>query len=53
VEVLYDKDENNEERDDKFSKSWFYVSVVLGFGTGFWGFIGPIMLRKTSVEAFS
>jgi EIX receptor 1/2 len=42
-----DKDESNKDGDDNFPKFWLYVSAALGFGTGFWGFIGPIMLRRT------
>ncbi|KAM7489921.1 hypothetical protein LguiB_027405 [Lonicera macranthoides] len=32
---------------DTFLTTGFYVSVVLGFAIGFWGFIGPLMLRST------
>jgi Leucine-rich repeat (LRR) protein len=38
--------------DDKFPKLGLYVSVVLGFATGFWGFICPIMLRRTRRHSY-
>ncbi|KAM7489914.1 hypothetical protein LguiB_027398 [Lonicera macranthoides] len=33
--------------EDTFVTTGFYVSVVLGFSIGFWGFIGPLMLRSS------
>ncbi|KAM7489880.1 hypothetical protein LguiB_027364 [Lonicera macranthoides] len=33
--------------EDSFVTTGFYVSVVLGFSIGFWGFIGPLMLRRS------
>ncbi|KAM7489867.1 hypothetical protein LguiB_027351 [Lonicera macranthoides] len=38
--------------EDTFVTTGFYVSVVLGFAIGFWGFIGPLMLRSTWRYAF-
>ncbi|KAM7489894.1 hypothetical protein LguiB_027378 [Lonicera macranthoides] len=32
---------------ETFVTTGFYVSVVLGFAIGFWGFIGPLMLQST------
>ncbi|KAM7489905.1 hypothetical protein LguiB_027389 [Lonicera macranthoides] len=32
---------------DTFVTTGFYVSVVLGFAIGFWGFIGPLVLRSS------
>ncbi|KAM7486976.1 hypothetical protein LguiA_002985 [Lonicera macranthoides] len=33
--------------EDTFVTTGFYVSVVLGFAIGFWGFIGPLVLRSS------
>ncbi|KAM7489831.1 hypothetical protein LguiB_027315 [Lonicera macranthoides] len=33
--------------EETFVTTGFYVSVVLGFSIGFWGFIGPLMLRSS------
>ncbi|KAM7489916.1 hypothetical protein LguiB_027400 [Lonicera macranthoides] len=33
--------------DDTFVTTGFYVSAVLGFAIGFWGFIGPLVLRSS------
>ncbi|KAM7486944.1 hypothetical protein LguiA_002953 [Lonicera macranthoides] len=33
--------------EDTFVTTGFYVSVVLGFTIGFWGFIGPLLLRSS------
>ncbi|KAM7465834.1 hypothetical protein LguiB_013396 [Lonicera macranthoides] len=32
---------------DMFIATGFYISVVLGFIVGFWGFVGPILLRSS------
>ncbi|XP_062018407.1 receptor-like protein 3 [Rosa rugosa] len=31
---------------------WSYISIVLGFITGFWGVCGPLMLKKTWRNAY-
>ncbi|XP_024156370.1 receptor-like protein 2 [Rosa chinensis] len=31
---------------------WSYISIVLGFITGFWGVSGPLMLKKTWRNAY-
>ena len=41
------KDEANEEGEDRFVTTGFYASVVLGFAVGFWGFFGPLLLRRS------
>ncbi|KAM7486960.1 hypothetical protein LguiA_002969 [Lonicera macranthoides] len=33
--------------EDAFVTTGFYVSVVLGFSIGFWGFIGPLLLQSS------
>ncbi|KAM7461193.1 hypothetical protein LguiA_029314 [Lonicera macranthoides] len=42
--IDHDKGYTNEEDADTFVTKGFYVSVVLGFVTGFWGLLGPLML---------
>ncbi|KAM7461606.1 hypothetical protein LguiA_029727 [Lonicera macranthoides] len=37
----------NEKDVDMFITPGFYVSVVLGFTFGFWGFVGPLLLRSS------
>ncbi|KAM7489920.1 hypothetical protein LguiB_027404 [Lonicera macranthoides] len=37
----------DEKNEDRFVTAGFYASVVLGFAIGFWGFIGPLMLRRS------
>jgi hypothetical protein len=49
----YGNDEHNEDYEDIFITMWFYTSLVLGFITGFWGFLGPVMLRSTWRHAYS
>jgi hypothetical protein len=46
-------DEHDEEYKDRFTTMWFYISLVLGFITGFWGFLGPVMLQSTWRHAYS
>ncbi|KAM7478325.1 hypothetical protein LguiA_026538 [Lonicera macranthoides] len=41
------KDKTNEEDNDRLVKIGFYVSVVLGFAVGFWGFVVPLLLRRS------
>ncbi|KAM7489929.1 hypothetical protein LguiB_027413 [Lonicera macranthoides] len=38
---------DNGKVEDTFVTTGFYVSVVLGFAIGFWGFIGPLVLRSS------
>lgn len=40
-------DETNEEGEDTFVTTGFYASIVLGFAVGFWGFFGPLLLRRS------
>jgi hypothetical protein len=43
-----DRDENGDEdnKQDKVEKLWFYFVVALGFATGFWTAIGILLLKK-------
>ncbi|KAM7461925.1 hypothetical protein LguiA_030046 [Lonicera macranthoides] len=41
------KSDNNEKDEDRFVTVGFYISVILGFALGFWGFIIPILLWST------
>ncbi|KAM7499937.1 hypothetical protein LguiA_024351 [Lonicera macranthoides] len=50
--VGHGKDNKNEENEDKFVTMGFYISVVFGFIVGFWGFLGPILLRRTWRHAY-
>nr|KAJ0194370.1 hypothetical protein LSAT_V11C800442550 [Lactuca sativa] len=34
------------EADDESMKIWFYVDIMCGFGTGFWGVIGVLLFKK-------
>ncbi|KAM7486476.1 hypothetical protein LguiA_002485 [Lonicera macranthoides] len=38
--------------EDMFVTIGFYLSVVLGFTTGFWGFTGPLVLRSSWRHAY-
>ncbi|KAM7478320.1 hypothetical protein LguiA_026533 [Lonicera macranthoides] len=46
------KDKTNEEDDDRLVTIGFYVSVVLGFTIGFWGFFIPLLLRSSWRDAY-
>ncbi|XP_059644625.1 receptor-like protein EIX2 [Cornus florida] len=37
---------------DKFEKLWLYLSVVLGFFTGFWGVFGTLIIKKSWRDAY-
>lgn len=45
-----DRDESGDDDDDgkqdRAENLWFYFVVALGFGTGFWVFIGVLLLKK-------
>ncbi|KAM7481659.1 hypothetical protein LguiB_006242 [Lonicera macranthoides] len=46
------KDETGDKDEDTFITIGFYVSVVLGFVVGFWGFFGPLLLRSSLRYAY-
>jgi hypothetical protein len=44
--------QNDEEHGDTFLTIGFYISLILGFFTGFWGFLGPVILRSPWRRAY-
>ncbi|KAM7467749.1 hypothetical protein LguiB_015311 [Lonicera macranthoides] len=40
-------DNNNQEDEDTFKTTGFYISVTLGFSLGFWVFCGPLLLQSS------
>ncbi|KAM7481656.1 hypothetical protein LguiB_006239 [Lonicera macranthoides] len=46
------RDKTNDEDEDSFLTIGFYISVVLGFAIGFWGFFGPLLLRSSLRYAY-
>ena len=38
--------EHGRDRADKLMNALFYVAIILGYGTGFWGFVGVLVLKK-------
>ncbi|XP_059642213.1 receptor-like protein EIX2 [Cornus florida] len=49
----FPEDEDRDTDDgDKFEKLWLYLSVVLGFFTGFWGVFGTLIIKKTWRDAY-
>ncbi|KAM7489877.1 hypothetical protein LguiB_027361 [Lonicera macranthoides] len=45
--TLFPLPNDHGEAKDTFVTTGFYVSVVLGFAIGFWGFVGPLVLRSS------
>ncbi|MCI26523.1 LRR receptor-like serine/threonine-protein kinase GSO1, partial [Trifolium medium] len=41
-----DESGDEDEKQDKVEKLWFYFVVALGFATGFWAAIGVLFLKK-------
>ncbi|XP_021899959.1 leucine-rich repeat receptor protein kinase MSL1 [Carica papaya] len=39
--------EEEKEEVDSHDKLWFYVSVIVGFVVGFWGFCGPLLVKSS------
>ncbi|KAL8257933.1 hypothetical protein R6Q59_029974 [Mikania micrantha] len=38
---------NNKDKEaNKSNKVWFYLDIISGFGTGFWGIIGVLLFKK-------
>uniref|UniRef100_A0A803M0D0 Uncharacterized protein n=2 Tax=Chenopodium quinoa TaxID=63459 RepID=A0A803M0D0_CHEQI len=38
--------QDDEEKTNKLEMMWFYLDVMLGFATGFWGVVGTLLLNK-------
>ncbi|XP_047320367.1 LRR receptor-like serine/threonine-protein kinase FLS2 [Impatiens glandulifera] len=45
-------DANDHEDDDKDELRWILVSAALGFAVGFWGFIGPLVIKQSWRRAY-
>ncbi|KAM7512685.1 hypothetical protein LguiB_011560 [Lonicera macranthoides] len=46
------KDETNEEEEDTFVTTGFYICLLLGFTLVFWGFFGPLLIRSSWRNAY-
>ncbi|KAL9237809.1 hypothetical protein vseg_012313 [Gypsophila vaccaria] len=45
-------DEEKDEQDDGHETVWFYLVIMAGVATGFWGVVGTLVLKKRWREAY-
>ncbi|RVW90794.1 leucine-rich repeat receptor-like protein kinase IMK2 [Vitis vinifera] len=51
--TLNDQDHKDEEEDeDEWDMSWFFISMGLGFPVGFWAVCGSLVLKKSWRQAY-
>lgn len=47
-----DQIENNSDEEDELEKMWFWIIVMVGYGLGFWGVVGPLILKRSWRSAY-
>ncbi|PNX57728.1 leucine-rich repeat receptor protein kinase exs-like protein, partial [Trifolium pratense] len=47
-----ENDMDEDEKEDKAEKLWFYFVVAIGFGTGFWVVVGVLLFKKCWRKAY-
>ncbi|KAG1355037.1 Receptor-like protein 12 [Cocos nucifera] len=50
--TVHGREEKQDENENDSEMIWFYVSLSPGFVVGFWGFLGAVMLKKSSRYAY-
>nr|XP_019705444.1 receptor-like protein EIX1 [Elaeis guineensis] len=50
--TAHGREEKQDENENDSEMIWFYVSLSPGFVVGFWGFLGAVMLKKSTRYAY-
>ncbi|CAK9309368.1 unnamed protein product [Citrullus colocynthis] len=51
-EPSIDQIKNNSNEEDELEKMWFWIIVMVGYGLGFWGVVGPLILKRSWRSAY-
>ncbi|XP_038887937.1 receptor-like protein EIX2 [Benincasa hispida] len=50
--IEIDNFNSDSHEEDKLEKMWFWIIVMLGFALGFWGVVGPLILKRSWRHAY-